>query len=66
MEKKYYNAKDVAELIGVAKGKAYEIIRKCNTEIKELYENKPIIEQPIIINGKVNKEYFDKKMKVEV
>lgn len=69
MEKLYYTVKEVSVLLGGTEektGKAYEIIRKFNKEIEHKYKNCPEEEKPIIISGRVNKEYFDKRMKLEV
>lgn len=62
MEKKYYTAKDVAEITGFKICKAYDIIRQINCEIKELVKDKPVSEQPMILEARVLKSYFDKKM----
>lgn len=63
MEKLFYSAKDIAEITGYSKNKSYDIIRKLNTELKEKFKNKKI--QPLIFDGKINKEYFDKRIKGE-
>lgn len=69
MERLYYTVKEVAVLLGGTEertAKAYEIVKQLNTEIKELYKDKPANEQPILIAGRVNKEYFNKRIKLEV
>lgn len=62
MEKKFYTAKEVAEITGYSQPKAYSIIQKLNIEIKKQYPNEK--ERPIIFPGRINKEYFDKKMQI--
>lgn len=69
MEKLYYTAEEVAVLLGGTedkKSKAYEIIKQLNNEIKDFYKERPANEKPIIIAGRVNKEYFEKRIKLEV
>ena len=63
MEKLFYSAKDVAEITGYSKNKSYDIIKKLNTELREKFKNKEI--KPLIFDGKINKEYFDKRIKGE-
>ena len=63
MEKLFYSAKDVAEITGYSKNKSYDIIRKLNTEIKENFSNKE--NKTLIFEGRINKEYFDKRIKGE-
>ncbi len=63
MEKLFYSAKDVAEITGYSKNKSYDIIRKLNTELKEKFSNKE--NKPLIFEGRINKEYFDKRIKGE-
>lgn len=63
MEKLFYSAKDIAEITGYSKNKSYDIIRKLNTELREKFKNKEI--KPLIFDGKINKEYFDKRIKGE-
>lgn len=62
MEKKFYTAKEVAEITGYSKNKAYDVIRQLNIKIKEQYPNEK--DRPIIFQGRINKEYFDKKMQI--
>ena len=64
MESKYYTAKDVCQITGFNQNKAYEIIRNLNCEIREITKDKPIEEQPLILEGRVLKSYFDRKMEV--
>lgn len=51
--KAYLNAKEVTEILGVSRSKAYEIIRRLNFELEE--------EGYIVISGKVPKRYLEKK-----
>ena len=53
MEKLYYTADEVAEMVGVGRTTAYGIIKKLN---KELEKN-----GYLVIGGKLSKEYFDAK-----
>lgn len=64
MESKYYSAKDICKLTGYSQSKAYGLIRELNCEMKKLYESKPKEDQPLILDGKVLKSYFDKKVSV--
>lgn len=51
--KAYLNAKDVTELLGISRSKAYEIIKNLNLELEA--------EGYIVISGKVPKRYLEKK-----
>ena len=62
MESKYYSAKDICQLTGYSKSKAYDLIRMINSEIKKIYKDKPIEEQPLVLEGRVLKSYFDRKV----
>ncbi len=62
MESKYYSAKDICQLTGYSKSKAYDLIRTINSEIKKIYKDKPIEEQPLVLEGRVLKSYFDRKV----
>lgn len=53
MSKIYFNADEVAELLGVSKAKAYGIIKKLNNEL----ETKGFI----VINGKISIAYFNER-----
>lgn len=64
MESKYYSAKDICQLTGYSKSKAYGLIKQINSEIKKVYQDKPEEDQPLILNGRVLKSYFDKKVSV--
>ena len=63
MEKLFYSAKDVSEITGYSRNKSYDIIRKLNNELKEKFKDKE--NKPLIFDGKINKEYFDKRIQVE-
>ena len=63
MEKLFYSAKDVAEITGYSRNKSYDIIRKLNIELKEKFSNSEV--KPLIFDGKINKEYFDKRVRGE-
>ena len=45
---------DVTEMLNISEGKAYEIIRMLNAELKE--------KGYIVVRGKVNTKYFFKKL----
>ena len=62
MEKTFYTAKDIQELTGFARSKAYDIIKTLNIEIKEKYKDSQ--NPPLLFAGRINKEYFDKRMKI--
>jgi len=49
-EKKFFNAKDVAEILNISKSSAYRIIRKLNEELKKAGK--------ITIPGKISSKYF--------
>jgi sugar-specific transcriptional regulator TrmB len=51
--KAYLNAKEVTEILGVSRSKAYEIIKGLNLELEA--------EGYIVISGKVPKRYLEKK-----
>ena len=51
--KAYLNAKDVTELLGISRSKAYEIIKNLNLELEA--------DGYIVISGKVPKRYLEKK-----
>lgn len=64
MEKLFYTAQDLADMLGYSKDKAYRIIKDMNSQLKEKakQENKEVL----VFSGRINKEYFDKRIKVEV
>ena len=57
VEKLYYSATDVANLTGVSKGRAYEIIQQMNAMLKKECEEKKI--DMLFLQAKVLKSYFD-------
>lgn len=50
MNKNFYNAEEVADILGVSKGQAYKIIRILNEELQA--------KGYIIITGKIPKRYL--------
>ena len=53
IERLYYTADEIAQMVGVGRTSAYQIIRKMNEELsKQGY---------LVIKGKIPKEYFDEK-----
>ena len=53
VEKLYYTADDVAEMLGISKSSAYILIKKLNNEL----ENAGYI----VIHGKISRVYFSEK-----
>lgn len=54
MDKKiYYNAEEVASMLGVSIGKSYKILREMNTELAG--------KGFLTISGKIPVEYFNEK-----
>ncbi len=53
-DKLFMDVNNVVEVLGVSNGKAYEIIRMLNEELKE--------QGYIVVQGKVNTKYFMKKL----
>ena len=53
MNKQYITAQELQEIMGISRGKAYEIIRGCNKELKE--------QGFITIAGKLPAAYLEKK-----
>lgn len=51
--KQYIHAKEMAEVLGVSPGKAYQIIRELNAQLKE--------QGYITITGKCSRKYFYEK-----
>ena len=64
MQKLFYNSKDIMELTGYSQSKSYKIIKRLNQELIESTKAMPINEKPLILSGRINKEYFDKRIKV--
>ncbi len=55
-EKYLMTAAEVSQLLGVKKSMAYQIIRECNAELKAMGK--------LVIRGRVNKKYLEKKLDV--
>ena len=53
MNKIYYEAKDVVELLGVSRATAYNIIQELNKELKE--------RGYMTVRGKVSKVFFNER-----
>ena len=53
-EKRFLNASDVSEYMGISKPMAYKIIRKLNDEL--------ISQGYIIVSGKISRKYFEQKI----
>ena len=49
----YYSASDVAEMLGISKASAYNLIKKLNTELEKAGY--------IVIQGKISRVYFAEK-----
>ncbi len=52
-EKLYFNAQEVAGMLGVSRGKAYDILRQMNAELKK--------QGYLTIAGRIPVEYFNEK-----
>ena len=63
MIKKYYNAKDVSEILGYAKDKSYRIIRELNSSLK--IETEQSGREIITFPGRIPIWYFNKKLGIE-
>ena len=63
MVKKYYNAKDVSEILGYASNKSYKIIRELNDSLENEYGKKG--KEIMIFPGRVPIWYFNKKLGIE-
>ncbi len=50
----FMDAQEVADLLGVSKGKAYRVIKDMNTQLKN--------QGYITISGKVNRNFFNEKI----
>lgn len=53
VSKIYYSASDVAEMLGISKSSAYNLIKKLNIELEKAGY--------IVIQGKISKVYFSEK-----
>ena len=54
VERQFIGAKEVAEILGVAEGKAYAVIRGLNQELKE--------KGYITVQGKVSRVFFQERV----
>lgn len=54
VKRQFYNADEVATIMGISKSFAYKFIRQANEELAAMGK--------YVVNGKVNKEYFDSKI----
>lgn len=54
MKKRFYVAQEVADLLGISKTKAYQIIKKLNSELEK--------QGKIIVPGKISIRYFNEKV----
>ena len=52
MNKIYFTADDVSQMLGVSRGQAYKIIKRLNEELEKKY---------IVVAGKVPKKYFSER-----
>lgn len=64
MEKLFYNANDIANILGYSKSKAYEIIKKLNIDLKK--ESEQQAQSIMIFSGRIPKEYFEKRLGLKV
>lgn len=64
MEKRFYNAKDLADILQICRSKAYSIIRELNIEYTQEYMKLHDDKKPLIMNGRINKDFFNKKFEV--
>ena len=53
IEKLYYTAEEVAEMVGVGRTASYGIIKKMNEELEK--------GGYLVVGGKIPKEFFDEK-----
>lgn len=53
MSKVYYDATEIAEMLGISKGSAYKIIRSLNKDLES--------QGFLVVQGKVSCAYFKKK-----
>lgn len=53
-EKMFYDASDVSVLLDISRSSAYRLIKQMNTELSD--------KGFIVIRGKVNKNFFEKKL----
>jgi len=63
MEKLFYTVKDIQEMLEYSETKAYTIIKQLNTQMEmEAKEKKEIV---FTFPGRINKQYFEKKVGIE-
>lgn len=60
----YYTVSDIQILTGYKEAEAYDLIEKLNKEIKQRYKTYPI--KPLIFVDKIEKNYFLKRMEIEL
>lgn len=53
MNKIYFTADDVSQMLGVSRGQAYKIIKRLNEELEK--------KKCIVVAGKVPKKYFSER-----
>lgn len=53
MNKLYYTALDIAEMLGISRTKAYKLVRQLNQELEQ--------RGYITISGKIPKKYFEQR-----
>jgi len=53
MNKIYFTADDVAQMLGVSRGQAYKVIKRLNEELEQ--------KKYIVVAGKVPKKYFSER-----
>lgn len=56
-EKLFYNKHDICEILGIAEGKAYKLIRQLNDELAN--------NGYITVRGRVPAEYFEKRLGIK-
>lgn len=54
LEKRFYSAEDVANMLEISKSSAYRIIKDLNKDLKN--------QGKIIVAGKISKRYFEEKV----
>lgn len=64
MEKLFYTAKEIQEILCYkSTSKPYDLIRRLNIEFKNEMKEKGIDVE--VFNGRINKQYFEKKLGIE-
>lgn len=54
VESNFFNASDIATLLGVSQSSAYRIIKKLNAELEDMGK--------ITLSGKISRKYFEEKV----